>query len=196
MKRLPLLLLALAGAASADERVVVCYNYGCASQATVVYRESRLAQVRGLLDDATSAAHERELLAVVIGRLLGWAGEQTPISADRGGNYKDAGVNGKMDCIDHATTTTRLLRLLEKRGWLRWHRVVEPERRARLLAFFQHYSAVIEEVRKPPFAAGAVLSGGARFAMDSWFFDNGRPAAIVPLEAWRDGEGPDVDSGE
>lgn len=32
----------------------------------------------------------------------------------------------------------------------------------------------------------------ARFAVDSWFYDNGLPAAILPLADWNAGEGPDV----
>jgi hypothetical protein len=39
--------------------------------------------------------------------LYGWAGEQSDIH-NRGGNYADAGI-GRMDCIDHSTSTTRLL---------------------------------------------------------------------------------------
>jgi hypothetical protein len=84
-------------------------------------------------------------LSLAIGWLLGWAGEQTPIAADRGGNFADDGVYGRMDCIDHSTTTTRLLRLLESRRWLQFHRVLEPVRRV-LYLFEFHYSAQIEEL--------------------------------------------------
>jgi hypothetical protein len=96
----------------------VCYNYGCLAEAEVNYGAEQLAQVRDLLGVARNAAEERERLSLAIGWLLGWAGEQTPIAADRGGNFADDGVFGRMDCIDHSTTTTRLLRLLESRGWL------------------------------------------------------------------------------
>ena len=75
------------------------------------------------------------MLAVAIGELYGWAGEQSEIGNDRGGNYADGDAPGKMDCIDHSTTTTRLLRLLEARGWLRLHRVLEPEVRNWALVF-------------------------------------------------------------
>ena len=85
--------------------------------------------MRRLLLAAVNAAEERKLLGGAIGRLYGWAGEQSDIRNDRGGNYADGGVPGKMDCIDHSTSTTRLLRLLEARGDLRWHRVLEPEAR-------------------------------------------------------------------
>jgi hypothetical protein len=32
----------------------------------------------------------------------------------------------------------------------------------------------------------------ARFAVDSWFVDNGQPAVILPLDEWKKGAGPDV----
>lgn len=193
MRRAALLcgLALLCAAAGAQEKVAVCYNYGCLNAATVTYDRGQLTQVRELLDDAVDAAHERELIGVVVGRLLGWAGRQSPIHADRGGNYADEGVYGRMDCIDHATTTTRLLRLLERRGWLRWHRVCEPEVRTRLL-IFDHWSAVIEEAPRAPFRDAHPLSR-TRYAVDSWFYDNGEPAVVMPLDAWMDWEGPRVE---
>ena len=126
-----------------------------------------------------------------VGRLLGWAGQQSPISADRGGNYADDAVHGRMDCIDHATTTTRLLRLLERRGLLRFHRVLEPARRLRFWVF-PHYAAQIEEARGGDAKRGeGEEETSSRFAVDSWFFDNGHPAAVMRLEAWQKRKDPD-----
>ncbi|TXG95232.1 MAG: hypothetical protein E6R10_00495 [Rhodocyclaceae bacterium] len=186
-----LALLLCSASALAQARIVVCYNYGCLNSTTVTYSRQQLLQVRDLLDDAVNAAHERELIGVVIGRLLGWAGKQSPIHADRGGNFADDGVYGRMDCIDHSTTTTRLLRMLERRGWLRWHHVLAPEVRTRLV-IFDHWSAVIEEAPKAPFRDEHPLSR-TRYAVDSWFFDNGQPAVVMPLDEWMDWEGPRVE---
>lgn len=211
-------------AAGADETVAVCYNYGCVAQAEIVYGEARLREIGGLLALADSAESERALLGQAIGRLYAWAGEQSPVRNDRGGNYPDDGVGGRMDCIDHSTSTTRLLRLLEGRGMLRWHRVLDPQRRVRVL-LFQHFSAVIEVLPEPrrveeaplpdyipamlalcdcaaaladipqPRVAAASPAGTEpeRFAVDSWFVDNGQPAVILPLADWLQGEGPDVE---
>jgi DNA-binding MarR family transcriptional regulator len=93
-----------------------------------------------------------------------------------------------MDCIDHATTTTRLLRLLEQRGLLRFHRVLEPARRLRVWVF-PHYAAQIEEMQR----SGEGEEVSSRFAVDSWFFDNGHPAAVMRLETWQKGNDPDDD---
>ena len=60
-----------------------------------------------------------ERLAETLGSLYAWGGEQSDIHNDRGGNYADDQVSGRMDCIDHSTSTTRLLHLLVRRGYLR-----------------------------------------------------------------------------
>lgn len=173
-------------AALADERLTVCFNYGCLTQAEVVFDEAQWAEIGALLGAAGTAEAERAALAVAAGRLLGWAGQQSPIGADRGGNYADDGVYGRMDCVDHATTTTRLLQLIERGGLLRFHRVLAPVRRTRFL-LFEHNSARIEEIDA---ATSEGDDAASAYVVDSWFFDNGRPAVVMPLTAWSRGEGP------
>lgn len=212
-----LLLPAHARAAEADAdggaRVGVCYNYGCLSEDVVRYRGATLDRLGARLATADTAAAERELLAAVVGRLYRVAAAQTAIGADRAGNLLDGGVHGRMDCIDHSTTTTRLLQMLEARGALRFHRVVEPARRTRLI--LQHFGAVIEVLpageriaRLPPGQAqadcdcgedGQVIGEadggdrpGERYVVDSWFVDNGEPAVVLPLAEWLSGGGPNV----
>jgi hypothetical protein len=179
-------LLFAAGWAQAAEGVALCYNYGCLTEARIEYSESQLAAVGRLLDGATDAGRERSVLALAVGMLYGWAGEVSPIAADRGGDFADDAVPGRMDCIDHATSTTRLLQMLEARGWLRFHRVLEPARRAPFIVN-QHFSAVVEQTAPAPAGEGA-----GRYAVDSWFYDNGMPAVVLPLDEWLKGAGPDV----
>jgi hypothetical protein len=199
---LPALLLycLCSSGAWADERIAVCYNYGCAAEASVRYTDSQLAWVRKTLAATKSPEQERTVLGPVLGRLYYWAGRQSPIYADKGGNTADDAAPGVMDCIDHSTTTTRLLKMLERRGWLRYHRVLDPARRTRFF-IFDHFSAVIEEL-PPRWLPRAKIAHQEespdeiqpdRFAVDSWFVDNGKPAVILPLEDWKDGAGPDVE---
>jgi hypothetical protein len=173
----------LAGGALADDSVRICHGYSCLVQVEIRYSEAQMQAVGQLLNVAVDAADERKKLAGVIGKLYGWAGAQSDIANDRGGNYADAGIPGKMDCIDHSTSTQRLLGLLEKRGFLRWHRTVEIDVRLWVWFFPAHYSAVIEEITD---------GEGERFVVDSWFVDNGEPAVILPLAEWKKGAGPDV----
>jgi hypothetical protein len=177
------LFLILPGALLADEAVRICYGYGCLAQADIRFTEGQLGEVRRMLFAAVDAESERSILAKVIGRLYAWGGEQSDIHNDRGGNYADGHLPGKMDCIDHSTSTTRLLKMLEARGYLRWHNVQSPVERSVVKLFFVHWSAVIAEK----------TDGEApRFVVDSWFVDNGQPAVILPLAEWMKGAGPDV----
>jgi hypothetical protein len=171
-------LFVLSFAAFAEE-VPVCYNYGCAVRTTVEFSETELQQVGELFVMQPDAAGERAAIAKAIGLFETFTGQQTPTWADKGGNYNDDGVNGRMDCIDESTNSTAYLRLMERKGWLKFHRVLEPVDRIRFL-IAQHWAAHIAEI-----------AGGSQFVVDSWFFDNGHPAVVMPLEDWRHGAEPD-----
>jgi len=160
--------------------VTICYNYGCSAKAEVRYSDAQLAPLERRLASAGNAAEERSALSWVIGRMYAIAGEQTPIWRDKGGNYADELGSGKMDCIDHSTDTTAFLRLLAARGGLRFHEVMEPLKRRRFF-FAVHWGAQLRE-RETQQA----------YVVDSWFFDNGQPAAVMPVEAWSAGVRPDA----
>lgn len=138
------MLSSAAVASVSPARVEVCFDYGCLSEVEVRFDEGTMSKVKMLLGSPADAAAEREALVRALGELYRTAGAQSPIHADRAGNLLDAGVVGRMDCIDHSTTTTRFLNLIEERAWLRFHRVRDPARRQRFI--FQHFSAVIEEL--------------------------------------------------
>ncbi|WIM06859.1 MAG: hypothetical protein OHM77_06230 [Candidatus Nitricoxidivorans perseverans] len=159
-------------------KIDVCYNYGCAAEGRVTFPGAQLDELQALLDEAAGAEHERAALAQAVGRMYAWAARQTPIGADKAGNYADGNMPGSMDCIDHSTTTTRFLRLLESRGWLRFHSVIEPVQRTNLI--LRHFSAAIAD-----------RGDGARiWAVDSWYADNGKPPLIAQLHEWESADGP------
>ncbi len=172
----------------ADETVRICFNYGCFSEEEATFKEADLQGLKKRFLLAQNAEEEREQIAAAIGFLLQQAGKQTPIFADRGGNFADFGMHGKMDCIDHATSGTRLLQMFEQRGFLRFHKVLTPALRSRFIVFL-HYAAQIEELTPTE------TEQKARFAVDSWFFDNGNAATIIPMEEWNQGASPNnIDS--
>lgn len=172
------LLMCISLPSGADE-VVICYNYGCAAIDTVEIDSNVLNAAHRLLSRAKNAAGERAAIALSIGLFEIAAGQQTPTWADKGGNVNDDGVDGRMDCIDESTNTTNYLRLLERKGWLRFHRVLTPVMRAPLWVN-DHWAARVVETQT-----------SQEFAVDSWFFDNGRPAFVAPLEEWREGATPE-----
>ena len=149
--------------------VTICYNYGCAVQAQVEIDFEDVAQLDQLFEEVDNAAVERGSIQLAIGLLNRVAGKQTPIRNDRGGNFEDEGVDGRMDCIDHSKTTTAYLKLIEARGLLRYHRVLDPVRRAPLLVN-DHWSARILDTQSEE-----------QYAVDSWFLDNGEPATLFPI---------------
>ena len=121
-----------------------CFNYGCEDTALVRFEADTLARAGELFAPVETPAEERTAIARAIVLFYGIAGEQTPISADLAGNKQDEDVNGRMDCIDHTRTISRLLALFEKRGWLRYHTIVEEPVHRRFF-IFDHIAPALDE---------------------------------------------------
>jgi hypothetical protein len=169
-----------AAVGDADHRadsVKICYNYGCGSSARVDFTPAQLDSIARLLA-ASDAAGERKALGRAIGRMYYFAGETTPIWHDRGLNFRDDGVRGRMDCIDHSSNTSEFLGLLERRGLMRYHKVLTRLHRERFV-FAEHWTARIAEI-----------DNGAEYAVDSWYFDPGEPAAVMPIRDWLSSKDP------
>ncbi len=166
------------GGARAADQVTICYNYDCAVHATVTFTDSQMKHIKELFRGLPDAAAERAAIGRAIGLFETFAGEQTPTYRDKGGDENDDGVDGRMDCIDHAHNSTAYLRLLERDGYLRFHRVLDPVERAPWLVNV-HWAALIEET-----------ASKREYVVDSWFFDNGHPAVIFDLGDWKRGARP------
>ena len=180
MFRFVYLLLAWVLPATAAETLSVCFDYGCARQAAVALDDVRMESLRDWLAGTTDAAGERQAIGQAVAVMYRWAAEQTPIGADRGGNLADAGVEGRMDCIDHSMTADAMLQLLDRHGWLHYHHAGGRVLRRRFIVA-EHWSAWIEE------------TGGGRFVVDAWFAGASRPPLVMPLDEWRDGGGEIVE---
>lgn len=172
--------LALPGLSVHADELTICYNYGCTTRAAVEYSEEQLERLQQQLAAAGDASAERMAISAAIGSMYAIAGEQTPVWRDKGGNYADGGENGKMDCIDHSTNTSAFLGLLQARGWLRFHEVLEPLKRRRFF-FADHWAARIRDRE---------MQGV--YVVDSWFVDNGHPAAVFAVADWLAGRTPNA----
>lgn len=175
MARLIVALFLFLGAAvvQADEELVICYNYGCAARAVVRFSEEELFQVQSILEAARDAASERAALEQAVGRMYRLAGWQTPTWRDKGGDYEDQAVDGRMDCIDHSTNTETWLRFFGRRGWTKFHVVLSGLKRG---VFAVHWAARIAESENLK-----------EYIVDSWFYDNGEPAVVFGLDEWMKG---------
>jgi len=174
-----LLLSCLSFVAHAEEEISICYNYDCALIVSVSFDDEQMNEIHQLFETADDAESEREVIAIAIGLFESYSGMQTPTWADKGANLADDGVDGRMDCHDESGNTTNYLRLLERKGWLKFHRVEDPVDRFQP-PLYQHWAAHIVE-----------KGGEQKFVVDSWFFDNGYPAAVFALEDWKNGVWPD-----
>lgn len=190
----PLFLLALAacGSASEERRVArlvsedatfqtltVCHGTGCAQRTEVRLDETDWAKVDALfLSPAANAADERARIGLAIGIMEVLVGPQSGTRTDTGRNQHSGNQPDQLDCVDEAVNSTTYLRLIAERGLLRFHDVAPPANRI-IEVFNAHNTAVVVD-----------RATGASYAVDSWFYDNGSPAVVLPLTVWRAGWDP------
>ena len=130
---------------------------------------------------AFSAEEERNKIKETIGHFERLIGPRTGTETDVAGTFRKIG-DGQLDCVDESTNTTSYLLLLEERGLLNFHTVSRPDTRFPIIhaGRWPHQTAVVidKETQTP-------------YSVDSWFYDNGKPAEIVTLESWKEGWKPD-----
>ncbi len=176
---LMLFLLFFSSQIFADEKINICYGYGCLVQTEIVILKSELKPLIQRIQNAQNAEEERQKTAEVLGELYKIAGRQSPIWQDKAGNFNDPPF-GKMDCIDHSTTSDRFLKMLARHRAFKWHKIAKIQRRF-FLIFPSHYSAAMQNITENQI-----------FVFDSWFVEQGEAAVVLPLESWKKGEGRDV----
>ncbi len=154
----------------------VCQGGGCAKLSLLALNQADWAPVEQLFSTiAVSAMEERDKIAVAIGLLEDIVGFKIGTSTDRAGTFGNADYTGQQDCNDEAINTTTYMRLLKQHGYIRFHTIQDLKTRNFFFDGWPHTTAVIHEVET-----------GAAFAVDSWFYDNGHPATVVPLSIWQD----------
>lgn len=152
-----------------------CTDYHCDEGRDVSLSPAQWQAVTALFNAGDPAPVERERIRAAIALLETQVGTITGTWRDLAKNVAGAGQPGQLDCISESRNTTTYLKLLEAEGLLQWHTVEERQVRHPLI-FNVHWSAVIRE-----------RHSGERFAVDSWFLDNGQPPYIQPLDDWRSG---------
>ncbi|RMH31341.1 MAG: hypothetical protein D6690_16635 [Nitrospirae bacterium] len=159
----------------------VCHGYGCRWRTMVNMDPSAWEEVRALFRPAPrSAAEERIRLGRAIALMELKVGAAAGTATDEAEAETFSSGPDQLDCIDETVNTTTYLRLLEQDGLLRWHRIGRAERRGWLLAplfrssdFITNTAVIVEK------------DTGERYAIDSYFYANGRQPAILPLAVWR-----------
>ena len=168
-----LVLLLMATPAVAAPYFVHCYDFGCKTTREVHYNDAQWEQIRALFASGIVDSHaEKQAIRRAIAKMEEISGEISGTSVDKGGNYPGTDIVRQMDCIDESTNTFQYLSALEQLQLLKWHRVDLKQRR--IVWFATHWTAVIRE-----------RESNAKFAVDSWYRDNGELPYIQPLEDWK-----------
>lgn len=155
-----------------------CQGYGCPIHNNVILSKSDWKKIdKAFGTKAKNAEGERANLPNVIATFEQIVGPLTGTENDRLGTFIQTG-KGQLDCVDESTNTTIYLLLLAERGLLKFHTVEQPQVRYPLISGrgWMHQTAVITDAKT-----------GAKFAVDSWYEDNGKPAYVVPLSDWLNG---------
>lgn len=153
-----------------------CADYHCDIRKPVVLNERQWWEIRSLFSPTRTAAEERQQIRAAIARMEQLVGEQTGSWRDLARNGGDGSEPGQLDCIAESTNTTTYLVLLAVDKLLKWHQVKERRRRNPWLFDF-HWTATIMDTQTRQ-----------EYAVDSWFFANGQPPVIQPIEAWLAGQ--------
>ncbi|MDH3761931.1 MAG: hypothetical protein OEU50_13195 [Gammaproteobacteria bacterium] len=167
------LLFAFSAPLAAAPSFVHCYDFGCKSTQELRYSEDHWRQISALFEqEILDIRQEKQAIRRAVALMERISGELSGTHLDKGGNYPGYDLERQMDCIDESTNTFQYLLALEQLQLLRWHRV-EPKQR-RIVWLATHWTATIREI-----------GSNARFAVDSWYRDNGELPYLQPLEDWK-----------
>jgi hypothetical protein len=153
----------------------VCQGGGCAqiNQLSISAAEwNNVAQIFQVKAD--NASEERIQISQAIGQIEQIIGAKNGTATDRAGTFDNADFPGQLDCNDEAINTTTYMRLLKLNGLIQFHEIEDTRTRNFFFTGWPHTTAVIRDIKT-----------NERFAVDSWFYDNGHAASIVPFATWK-----------
>ncbi|WP_245652745.1 hypothetical protein [Methylophilus rhizosphaerae] len=159
----------------------ICQGGGCAHSDMLQLSQPEWENVlRIFTSQSETAEQERARIAAAIGMLEDIVGTKTGTAADRAGTFGNSEYQHQQDCNDEAINSTTYMRLMQQAGLIRFHTILDTRTRKFFFSGWPHTTAVIRE-----------NDSNAEYAVDSWFYDNGHPATIVPMAQWKDGYIPE-----
>lgn len=164
------------------EAFEMCSGGGCADLHHVSISKDEWQKVEAIFanDVPSSAEQERKQISLAVGKMEEIVGAKTGTSTDRAGTFDNSHYPGQLDCNDEAINTTTYMRLMQQHGLIKLHQIEDMRTRNFFFTGWPHSTAVIHDI-----------STGKRYAVDSWFYDNGAPATIIPFEQWKSGYVPE-----
>lgn len=163
------------------ENIPLCHGYGCRLKSYTALTKAEWKQIGQYFKTGRTAEQERAAVARAAGRFETIAGRKIGTATDVAGTYERLG-DDQLDCVDESVNTTVFLELLDQKKLLKHHDISNIATRVPLLGGGGgfHQTAVIVE-----------RETGRRYAVDSWFRDNGHNADIVALDDWLYGWKPE-----
>jgi hypothetical protein len=153
----------------------VCQGGGCAQFNQVSISTAEWNSVAQLFKTkATNSADERLQISQAIGLLEQIIGAKNGTLSDRAGTFDNSDYQGQLDCNDEAINTTTYMRLLKSNSLMQFHEIEDTRTRNFFFTGWPHTTAVIRDIKTKE-----------RFAVDSWFYDNGHAATVVPFASWK-----------
>ena len=155
----------------------LCHGFGCSARTWVALSEKDWDFVtRPLRRKVINAAKERAQIAEAVARMERIVQHNTGMNADIGQATTFEKDQHQMDCLDETINSSRTLAFLADDGLLRYHDVGDPVHRGYFVdGMWPHNSAAVVE-----------KDSGAVYAIDSYYFDNGKRVDVVPLDNWLD----------
>lgn len=155
-----------------------CRAYGCQKVDQIKLTEQEWASIDAPFTAPTkNAQEEREKIKQSIAAFEKAVGQHNGTSQDIWGTFQKTG-HKQQDCVDESTNTSIYLSVLKNRGLLKFHSVEIPQSRVPFMRW-PHQTAVIKENQSQK-----------RYAVDSWFHNNGEPPEIVDFKIWKEGWKP------
>jgi len=159
----------------------VCQGGGCLETKQLLINDAEWANVLMVFKaKASSAEEERVKIAKAMGEFERIVGEKNGTKSDLAGTFYDGKLTGQLDCNDEAINTTTYMRLLKSNGLMQFHEIEDIRTRNFFFTGWPHTTAVIRDIKT-----------NERYAVDSWFYDNGKPATIVTFAKWKANYRPD-----
>lgn len=159
----------------------ICQGGGCLHADILQLTVSEWDSVQRLFTpQAETAEQERGQIAAAIGMLEDIVGIKIGTTADRAGTFGNSAYQHQQDCNDEAINSTTYMRLMQQAGLIHFHTILDTRTRNFFLTGWPHSAAAIRENQT-----------NAEYAVDSWFYDNGHAATIVPMAQWKAGYVPE-----
>lgn len=153
----------------------ICQGGGCAEVSKTSLTELEWNAVTRIFNKpALNAKEERQKIALAIGVLEELIGKKIGTAADLAGTFFNGNLTGQQDCNDEAINSTTYMRLLKQNGLMPLHEIEDIRTRNFFFTGWPHTTAVIREIET-----------AERYAVDSWFYNNGHAATIITFKQWK-----------